>query len=325
MTTETTTRQENKEARKHLIASNDLTRAEIDALIKQANAFLPYVQKKTENQKPRDLLAGKTILTLFAENSTRTKISFELAAKLLGATVINFDATTSSLKKGESLDDTIENLIAMGIDAIVLRHKSAGIHHQLVQRFGEQVCMINAGDGAHDHPTQGLLDCFTMHQVLDTLHDKKVVIVGDILHSRVARSNLHLLNCYGAKVHFVGPPPLMPKEITEVIPGGCLVHEQLSEALPNADIVMALRIQTERQESNSIASLADYSAMYRLTHQHLKQWCKPTVKLMHPGPVNRGVEVSTALIDDPAISLVLQQVTNGVAMRMAVLLRCLTE
>ena len=238
------------------------------------------------------------------------------------ATSVSMVSATSSSKKGETLADTIETLVAMGTDAIVLRHSQAGLHGQLAAKFKNRVSFLNAGDGCHQHPSQALLDAYSMWRVFGTqslgsFKNKKIVIVGDIRHSRVARSNIELLNTLGADVHVVGPKTLLPNGIESL---GCEAHTDLSQALCDADIVMALRIQLERQADSVryFPSLKEYTALYGLTHERLRL-AKPTVKIMHPMPINRGVEMSNALVDDAEKSLLFSQVRLGVLIRMALL------
>lgn len=313
--------------RHHLISSEAMTQTDITTILEKASAYLPdSLSGEGVRHNFADVLKGQVVVNLFYENSTRTRTSFELAAKKLGATVINFDVATSSVKKGESLEDTIQTLVAMGADAVILRHQSSGIHTQLVRQFGKLISIINAGDGTHDHPTQGLLDALTILRAFGlpfaqtALSGKKIVIAGDILHSRVARSNLHILNRFGADVHVVAPPGLLPAEVELM---GCTKHEQLEPALKDADVVMALRMQLERQSEHCVASLKEYTRFYGLTMERFNSLCKPNAFIMHPGPVNRGVELTGELADHPTRSLITTQVQNGVAVRMAVLEHCL--
>jgi len=289
--------------RRHLVDAYSLTVEEILAVMAEAKAL--------EGIK-LPLLAGKVMANLFYENSTRTRTSFELAAKYLSAEVVNLDIATSSVQKGENLVDTVETLAAMGVDALVIRHPSSGVCQQLVSHFKNRVSIINAGDGMHEHPSQGLLDLYTMLEKLQTVAGKKIVIVGDILHSRVARSNLHILTKLGAQVHLVGPPSLLPPHIP---------HIPLDEALKDADVVMGLRLQLERQASGLIPSLAEYRELYGINSQRL-ELAKPGVLVMHPGPMNRGIEITSDVADT---SLIQQQVRNGVIVRMAILKLLLQE
>jgi aspartate carbamoyltransferase catalytic subunit len=309
-------------AHRHILDAAAFSRADIERVFAQAQVY----EKVLDAPKKGCLdLAGKTVVTMFYENSTRTRSSFELAAKYLGAFCQTFDVATSSSKKGETLDDTIETLVAMGTDVIVLRHGQAGLHTQLAKRFGQRVSFLNAGDGCHQHPTQALLDAYTLYKTFGTadFSGRKITLVGDIRHSRVARSNVQLLSTLGADVHVVAPPTLMPKGFSEL---GCTTHVHLEPALLDADVVMALRIQLERQDSTVpyIASLSDYTHQYGLTHDRLRV-AKPGVKVMHPMPLNRGVEMTSALADDPEKSLLFAQVRNGVLVRMALLSLVLSE
>jgi aspartate carbamoyltransferase catalytic subunit len=299
--------------RRHVIDSSVLSRAEIEDVMQTAQTFYDVLSRPI---KKVPTLRGKVIVTMFYENSTRTRTSFELAGKYLSADTMNFSVSTSSVKKGESLNDTIETLLAMGTDAVVIRHGSSGICQQIVNTFGHRLCVLNGGDGFHDHPSQGLLDLFTMRTRIPDMEGKKVTIVGDVLHSRVARSNIHILKRCGVDVHIVAPATLLPREVEKL---GCKVHTQIEPALDGADVVMALRLQLERQKSGLLPSLLDYSRLYGINHERLQRWCKPEVLVMHPGPMNRGVEITSAVADDPALSLIANQVTSGVAVRMALL------
>jgi aspartate carbamoyltransferase catalytic subunit len=261
-------------------------------------------------------LRGKVVVNMFYENSTRTSTSFALAAQYLSADLINFNVANSSVKKGESLIDTAETLAAMGTDAVVIRHSSSGVCQQLAQHFGARLCILNAGDGYHDHPTQGLLDLLTLQSRIPDLTGKKIVIVGDILHSRVARSNIHLLKLFGANVHVLAPATLLPMDIERL---GCIAHTNIEEALDGADVVMCLRMQMERQRSGLIPAISEYTRFYCITKDRLKRHCKPNVLLMHPGPMNRGVEIASDIADDLEVSVIAEQVEMGVAIRMAVL------
>lgn len=270
-------------------------------------------------------LQGKVVATLFFESSTRTRNSFELAAKRLSADVLNFSPGTSSLSKGESILDTTRTFLAMGADLLIVRHGQAGVPHMLVneiKRLGSGAAVLNAGDGQHEHPTQALLDLFTLcnqldpqHQSPESLRGIKIVIVGDVLHSRVARSNIWCLTRLGSDVHLVGPPALVPRTFAEF---GVTVHWDLSPALEGARFVMALRLQHERMQEQILPSLRDYHQRYGLTRPRLTL-CDPQVKVLHPGPVNRGVELASEVMEDPQLSLIDQQVTHGVATRMALL------
>ncbi|WP_019962153.1 aspartate carbamoyltransferase catalytic subunit [Woodsholea maritima] len=258
-------------------------------------------------------LKGLTQINLFFEASTRTLASFELAGKRLGADVVNFSAGNASIKKGESLADTALTLAAMKPDLLVVRHGSAGAARFFAQTTG--IATVNAGDGAHEHPTQALLDSFTLIQRWGDVAGRRIAIVGDILHSRVARSNIALLNLMHAEVRVCGPATLLPGDIDQ---WGVSVFHDLDQALEGCDAVMTLRIQRERMSNGLLASEREYGALYGLNHQRLEH-AKPDCLIMHPGPMNRNVEISSALADDPDISLILDQVESGVAVRMAIL------
>lgn len=300
---------------KHMLNASDLTEADIQLVMAEAQTFAEVLARPV---KKVPLLRGKVIINLFYENSTRTRTSFELAAKYLSADTINFGVSTSSVKKGETLVDTAQTLLAMGADAVVIRHGASGTPHQLAQFFGNRVAVLNAGDGTHEHPTQGLLDLFTMQRHLPgaSVKGKKIAIVGDVLHSRVARSNVSVLTTMGADVHLVGPKTLLPEAFAD---RGCTLHHQLEPALKDADVVMCLRLQLERQQAGLIPSLAEYHNLFGITRERLEQYTHPDVVLMHPGPMNRGVEISSDIADDPKYSVIVEQVSNGVAVRMALL------
>jgi aspartate carbamoyltransferase catalytic subunit len=304
--------------RRHVIDSSQLSYEEIQWILRNAKGFADVLQRPV---KKTPTLRGKVVVNLFYENSTRTRTSFELAAKYLSADTVNFAIESSSVKKGESLLDTAETLLAMQVDTLVIRHSSSGVCHQLAQTLGNRVAILNAGDGTHDHPSQGLLDLYSLldHLQVDALAGKKIAIVGDILHSRVARSNVHLLQRFGAEVHLAGPVTLLPEAIDQLGCNGCQVHTTLAPAIQDADVVMALRLQKERQQGGLIPSLAEYVDRYGITTERLRQYCKPDVLVMHPGPMNRGVEIASDVADDKRISLITSQVTSGVAIRMALL------
>jgi aspartate carbamoyltransferase catalytic subunit len=294
---------------KHLIRIKDLSASDIYAILDSAESFLEI---STREVKKVPILRGKTIINLFFEASTRTRSSFELAAKRLSADITNFSKQSSSVVKGETLKDTVLNLEAMKTDAIIVRHASAGVPY-----FISTFCtshIINAGDGAHEHPTQALLDAFTIRQRKKSFKGLKVVLVGDILHSRVARSNIFLLNTLGAHVVCVGPPPILPIEFKQF---GVEVEYNLDQALEGADVVMMLRIQLERQQKNLFPSIREYRNLFSLTQSRFRR-AKKNAIIMHPGPINRGVEISADLADSVK-SVILKQVENGIAVRMAVL------
>jgi len=293
----------------HLIRIKDLSASDILTILDTAESLLEI---STREVKKVPILRGKTIINLFFEASTRTRSSFELAAKRLSADITNFTKQSSAVVKGETLKDTILNLEAMKTDAIIVRHASAGVPY-----FISTFCtshIINAGDGAHEHPTQALLDAFTIRQEKKSFKDLKVVIVGDILHSRVARSNIFLLNTLGVHVVCVGPPPILPIEFKQF---GVEVEYNLDRALEGADVVMMLRIQLERQQKNLFPSIREYRNLFSLTPKRFRRARRNAI-IMHPGPINRGVEISADLADSVK-SVILKQVENGIAVRMAVL------
>ncbi len=295
--------------RYHLLGIEELEAAEIMTILDTAASMAEISQREI---KKVPTLRGKTVVNLFFEPSTRTRSSFELAAKRLSADIVNFSLPTSSVVKGESLKDTVRNLEAMATDALVVRHSSSGAPHYIASFCRSHV--INAGDGTHEHPTQALLDAYTIRQVKKRFKGLRVVIVGDILHSRVARSNLHLLRKLGAEVILTGPPALVPREF-ELL--GAKIEHSLEKALVGADVVMMLRIQKERQKANYFPSIREYRQLYCLTAERLKLAKKDAI-IMHPGPINRGVEIESDLADSIQ-SVILQQVENGIAVRMAVL------
>jgi aspartate carbamoyltransferase catalytic subunit len=293
---------------KDLLGIEDLSADEIRLLLDSAVAFKGVVMRDV---KKVPTLRGRTVVNLFYENSTRTRTSFELAARRLSADVLNFDVATSSVKKGEVLYDTVETIQALGADYIVLRHSSSGSPHFLARSVRASV--INAGDGTHEHPTQALLDAFTMREAFGQIEGLRVAIVGDILHSRVARSNIMLLSKLGAQIVLVGPPTLVPADFATM---GVEIRHTLREGLAGADVIYLLRIQLERQQSNLFPSLEEYRMLYGLDRERLG-FAKPEAIVMHPGPVNRGVEISREVMQSPQARIT-DQVTNGVAVRMAV-------
>lgn len=296
---------------KHLIGIEDLSKEEIEIILDLADY---YADRLDDREFKPDILRHSVVLTLFFEDSTRTRTSFEMAAKRLGADVVNMDVRTSSVNKGESLLDTIQTLNAMlRPDAMIVRHSEYGAPHFIAARVDCPV--INAGDSWHEHPTQALLDALTIRRRLGKIEGLKVAICGDVAHSRVAASNIILLSRLGAKVHIVAPPALMPKSFP--MPG-VEGFETMKEGLKDCDIVMMLRNQMERMEAGLIKSEAEFFKQYGLTHEKLA-YAKPGALVMHPGPMNRGVEIDGDVADDPQRSLILQQVRNGVPTRMAVL------
>lgn len=298
--------------RRHLLDTKDINTDEVLSVVNAASICKDMI---SSGEGPQNLLATKTVANLFYENSTRTRSSFELAAKRLGATVINVDIASSSVAKGETIIDTGRTLTAMSVDALVQRHSASGSALQIVRELGDEVHVINAGDGWNAHPTQALLDYFTMWEIQKELHGAKIAIIGDITHSRVARSNIWLLKLMGADIHIAGPPTLLPPELNKL---GVTIHTKLEPAIENADFVMVLRLQLERQQQGLIPSIGEYRRLYRLDHARLKLAAE-NARVFHPGPMNRDIEITHALADDPDRSLVKAQVANGVAVRMAVL------
>ncbi len=272
-----------------------------------------YVLLNRSGKTQRDLLRGRTLINLFFEDSTRTRTSFELAGKRLGADVINMSVSTSSVSKGETLLDTAATLNAMNCDLLVVRHNQSGAPALLAQKV--EASVINAGDGTHEHPTQALLDALTIRRNKGRIDGLVIAICGDIAHSRVARSNMLLLSMMGNLVRVVGPPTLMPAEIGAL---GVEVHHDMASGLAGADIVMALRLQKERMTKGMIPSAREFFAFYGLNAEKLA-YAKPDALVMHPGPMNRGVEIDSAVADDPVRSVIKEQVEMGVAVRMAVL------
>ena len=322
--------------RRHIISLADFVPSEYENVLQTALSFQGVLSRRN---KKVPTLQGQVVANLFFEPSTRTRSSFELAAKRLSADTLNFSPGSSSLTKGETILDTAKTYLAMGTDLMVIRHSGSGVPATIAQemdRLGSGVGVLNAGDGQHEHPSQALLDLLTIcnsltpeQPTIQGLRGKKVAIVGDILHSRVARSNLWSLTACGAEVHLAAPPTLLPKAFAAAFstplstPNGPIgrkvfVHWQLDSALKDADFVMTLRLQKERMSGHLLPSLREYHQRFGLTRDRISQ-CHPNVKLMHPGPTNRGVEITSDLMDDPTLSLVSKQVASGVAMRMALL------
>lgn len=323
--------------RHHVLSLADFTTNEYDTVLQTAASFQEVLSRRT---KKVPSLQGQVVANLFFEPSTRTRSSFELAAKRLSADTLNFTAASSSMTKGETILDTAKTYLAMGTDIMVIRHREAGVPNAIAQemdRLGVRVSVLNAGDGQHEHPSQALLDLFTIctlidpsHPRLELLKDKKIAIVGDILHSRVARSNIWSLTASGAQVHLASPPTLLPQLFQDfVLESGqtdpspklnrqLFLHWELEPALKDADLVMTLRLQKERMTAHLLPSLREYHQTFGITRKKL-QLCQPHVKVLHPGPVNRGVEISSDLMDDPEFSLIQSQVTSGIAIRMALL------
>lgn len=319
--------------RRHVLSLADVTAAELEIVMQTAVSFREVMSRRTRKVPA---LQGLVVTNMFFEPSTRTRSSFELAAKRLSADVVNFAPGTSSLSKGETILDTAKTYLAMGTNLMVIRHQEAGVPQAIaaeMDRLQTGVGVLNGGDGLHAHPSQALLDLFTLGLTLNPdnpsstlLAGKKIAIVGDILHSRVARSNLWSLTACGAEVHLAAPPTLLPPGFAAAFVAQCPLglsrsitqHATLAPALAGADFVMTLRLQKERMTQHRLPSLREYHQGFGLTRDRLGQ-CQPTVKLLHPGPVNRGVEISSELMDDPRLSLIGEQVTNGVAVRMALL------
>ena len=295
---------------RHLLGLEDLTRDQIANLLEKAQQFVGVgreLPKRTD-------LAGKVVANLFYEPSTRTKISFSLASRRLGAETLDFSPSGSSTAKGESFIDTAQNIEAMGIDAVVVRHASAGAPHLLTKHLQPHVRVINAGDGAHEHPTQGLLDIFTILRERKRVEGLTVALVGDIAHSRVARSNIHGLTKLGATVIVCGPTTLVPREIASL---GVEIAHDLDAVLPRCDVVNLLRVQFERQRTGLFPSVREYAHLFGMNARRLRL-AKPDMLILAPGPINRGVELTPDVADGPN-SVILDQVTNGLAVRMAVL------
>jgi aspartate carbamoyltransferase catalytic subunit len=301
--------------RKDLLGIADLTVEEINLILDASKTFRDVNARQI---KKVPTLRGKTVINLFFESSTRTRTSFEIAAKRLSADAINISASTSSVVKGETLIDTAMNLQAMAPDAIVIRHSSSGAPHQIAKIVNAAV--INAGDGAHEHPTQALLDALTIENSKGRIAGLKIAIIGDILHSRVARSNAHLFSKLGAHVVLAGPRTLLPFGLERIIApseGSVAFTDSVDKAIADADVVMMLRIQLERQSGGFFPSLREYSIHYGLNRRRL-ELAKRDVIVLHPGPINRGIEIDSDVADGP-FSLILDQVSNGVAVRMAIL------
>ena len=295
---------------KHLLAIEGLHPHEIGALLDRAEN---YVLLNRGGRTQRDLLRGKTLINLFFEDSTRTRTSFEIAGKRLGADVINMSVSTSSVNKGETLLDTAWTLNAMHCDLLVVRHGESGAPSLLAQKV--EAAVINAGDGTHEHPTQALLDALTIRRRKGRLENLTVAICGDVAHSRVARSNIHLLSAMGARVRVIAPPTLLPAEISRL---GVEPFTNMAAGLKDADVVMMLRLQKERMTRGLVPSVREFFRFYGLDAEKLAH-ARPDAIVMHPGPMNRGVEIDSAVADDPSRSVIKEQVEMGVAVRMAVL------
>lgn len=295
--------------RKDLLGLEELSREELLLLLDQARAFKEISLRPI---KKVPALRGRTVALCFLEPSTRTRASFELAAKRLSADLLSFQGNSSSLVKGETVVDTARNIEAMHVDVMVLRHNTSGIPALVARAVKTHI--VNAGDGSHEHPTQGLVDLYTIQEKRGRIEGLNVLIVGDILHSRVARSDFWGLTKLGARVTLCGPPTLVPAQMAEL---GAKISYRLEETLPEADVVIALRLQLERQQEKYIPSLREYTKLYGIDAEKLKK-ARPDLIVMHPGPVNRGVELSPEVADGPR-SVILEQVTNGIAVRMAAL------
>lgn len=298
-----------KLSQKHLLGIKDITREDIELIFETADNFKQVINRPI---KKVPSLRDVTIANVFFENSTRTRLSFELAQKRLSADVINFSASNSSVKKGETLLDTVNNILAMKVDMIVMRHASAGAPHFLSRHIKANI--VNAGDGTHEHPTQALLDAYSIREKLGSVSGKKIAIIGDILHSRVALSNIFALQKLGAKIMVCAPPTLLPKYLNQL---GVQIEYDVKKALEWCDVANVLRIQLERQHIKYFPSLREYSLYYGINRKML-DGLKKEIVLMHPGPINRGVELSSDAADSNH-SIILDQVENGVAVRMAVL------
>jgi aspartate carbamoyltransferase catalytic subunit len=298
---------------KHLLTTEDLDRATIESLLDDADGFAEVLTRPIPKVPA---LRGKTVATMFFEPSTRTRMSFEKAAKALSADTVSFSPSTSALSKGESLKDTALTVRAMGVDLMVVRHKSTGAPWRLAEWL--DIPIINGGDGAHQHPTQALLDCLTIRQRFGALDGLQIAIVGDIKHSRVARSDVFAMTALGANVTLVGPPTLLPVDVAD---WPVQSTADLDELIPSLDVVYLLRVQTERGGASVFPSLAEYARRFGMSNERFKQ-LKPEAIVLHPGPMNRGVEIAHDVADDER-ALILTQVSNGVATRMSVLFRLL--
>jgi aspartate carbamoyltransferase catalytic subunit len=294
---------------KHLLGLEGMKREDIQLIMDTAVSFREVLERPIKKVPP---LQGKTIANMFFENSTRTRLSFELAERRLSADVLGFQATGSSVSKGETLKDTARNIEAMKVDMLVMRHSAAGAPHYLSQVINANV--INAGDGSHEHPTQGLLDMYTIRERLGRIEDLHVCIVGDIAHSRVARSNIHGLMTMGATVSVCGPATMIPRDLEKL---GVSVYHHIDDVLPHVDVLNVLRIQLERDAGRLFPSIREYHNFFGITRQRLERAGR-VITILHPGPINRDVEISSEVADSEH-SVILQQVLNGVAIRMAVL------
>lgn len=292
----------------HLIDIEKINKRDILDIIELA--------KKFKDGKKSSDVAGKTLALMFYENSTRTRCSFEIAAKKLGMNVINFDASHSSLLKGESLKDTIENLYFIGVNAVVIRHSYSGVINNVMRLVKYPIKFINGGDGTHAHPSQALLDFYTMLEKIGTVENKKITIVGDVSHSRVAKSNIALLSKFNANIHLCAPSYLQFENLKAF---NIKYHDNVKEAVKNADVVMVLRVQNERHEKEGYPDSSEYKRLYEIETSLLKEYASKDVILMHPGPANRNIEVSSEILDNTVGKTILEQAQNGVFVRMAIL------
>ncbi len=297
---------------RHLLSIEGLRERELLQILDTAESFLSIANRSV---KKTPTLRGRTIVNLFFENSTRTRSTFELAAKRLSADVLNIAVGTSSASKGESLMDTVDNLVAMQVDGFVIRHPEAGAAHLVVRHLGDSVLVVNAGDGQHAHPTQALLDVFTIRRLAGPIEGRVVAIIGDVLHSRVARSQIHALSILGCpEIRVIGPSTLVPEALSAL---GVHVYHDLRAGLRGVDVICALRLQRERMVSHRLPSLDEFHSRFGLTPERLR-WAEPGALVLHPGPMNRGVEIASEVADG-AQAVILQQVAHGLAVRMAVL------
>lgn len=299
---------------KHLIDIENISKEDIVKIIKTAKEFKNGT-KKSDVEK-------KTLALMFYENSTRTKCSFEIAGQRLGMNIINFDESHSSLSKGESLKDTIENLYYLGVNAVVIRHSLSGIINNVLRLVKYPMCFINGGDGTHSHPSQALLDYYTMIEKIGSVENKKITIVGDIAHSRVAKSNIALLKKFGADIHICAPSYLCFEDLNAF---NVTYHNDIKSAVDRADTVMALRVQNERHDKECYPDSSEYKRLYEIDTDLLKKYASKDVILMHPGPANRNIEVSSELLDNTLGKTILEQAENGVYVRMAILNTLLKE
>lgn len=295
---------------------------DIKSISKEDILNIIKVAKEFKNGTKKSDVENKTLALMFYENSTRTKCSFEIAAQKLGMNIINFDTEHSSLSKGESFKDTVENLYALGVEAIVIRHSLSGIINNVVKKINCPMKFINGGDGTHAHPTQALLDFYTMMEKFSTVENKKITIVGDISHSRVAKSNIALLSKFGADIHVCSPSYMCFEDVDSF---KVIYHQDIKTAIKDSDVVMALRVQNERHEKEGYPDSSEYKRLYEINKELLEKYASKDVVLMHPGPVNRNIELSSELVDDEVGKTILEQAHNGVFVRMAVLNTLLTK